>query len=249
MKESFALATGSIRLLATTRRTLMLASIMLAPAALFLVGSSGRSDQAAASAFVDVTLIALFGLVLPIVAMVLASAALGTERRDQTLSLIVLRPIPRASIVIAKFVASAGTTLALAGVGLVALHLCRTLVVAWDGTLFLATVAGVVVATATYSAVFLALGFITDRAVIIGLGYLLVFENGIVSALPGLSVLSPSRLGIRTMGAVDTAIQVDIDGVLIGLSFSAVDIVVTTFVYLAIGLWITTTLLRRRDLA
>lgn len=243
------LLNGSIRLLVLTKRTIALVGLQLAPAILYLFASSGRSDSGAESAFMDVTLVALFGLVVPICAIVLSSSALGAERRDQTLSLVTLRPISRTTIALMKFLAAWISSFALSIVGVFFMHLALAATVAVDTELMMAMLVGAAVSTLAYAAIYVPLGFITDRAVIIGLALLLVFENGVVTALPGLATLSPSRVGIRVVGTLAPGVQQDIEGALGSLSFSAGTTVVAVAVYLAVGLVLTATLLRRRDLA
>jgi ABC-type transport system involved in multi-copper enzyme maturation permease subunit len=246
---SVALLFGSIRLLVLTKRTIALAGLQVAPAILYLFASNGRSDISSRTAFLDVGLIALFGLVVPICVIVLASSALGAERRDQTLSLVTLRPIPRASIAAVKFVAAWVSSFALAVFGVLVMHLALLVTVGADVTLMMAMIVGAGVSTLAYCAVYVPLGFITDRAVIIGLALLLVFENGVVAALPGLANLSPLRVGIRVIGSVAPDTQRGIEGVIGSVSFSSAATVIAVAIYVGIGLLVTATLLRRRDLA
>ncbi len=249
MMPAVALFTGSVRLLLQGRRTIALAALQLAPAILFLLGSSGRTEDAALRTFVDITLGAYFALVLPIVAIVIASAALGAERRDQTLSVIVLRPIPRSAIATTKVLASWAVSAVLGAIGVVALALALAAGPGFDATIVIGLATGMVISTGAYSALIVPLGFITDRAVIFALAYLLVFENGVVTALPGLSVLSPSRLGIRTLGLVAEDLRITIDSSLNTMSFDAAPIITTTIVYLVLGALLSSLLLKRRDLA
>jgi hypothetical protein len=116
-----------------------------------------------------------------------------------------------------------------------------------DSEVLVGLIAGSAAATLAYVSVYVPLGFLTDRAVIIGMAYLLVFENGVVFALSGLAYLSPWRLGVTVFaGAVPEARPILIDA--IGdLASGRAGIAV--IVYLAAGLALTTWLLSRRDLA
>ena len=58
---SLALLTGSLRLLIKTKRSVALLGLQVAPALLFLFAANGRTDASAESAFIDVSMVALFG--------------------------------------------------------------------------------------------------------------------------------------------------------------------------------------------
>jgi len=246
---STTLFAGSLRLLVVTKRTIALLGLQIAPALLFLFAANGRTDAAAEAAFIDVAVVALFGLVVPICAIVMAASAIGAERRDQTLSLVTLRPIARPAIAVVKFLAAWFAAFLLSAVGIMFMHIALIATTGLDGRLMVAMVVAALVANLAYAAIYLPLGFITDRAVIIGLAFLLVFENGVVTALPGLAALSPSRVGVQAIGAIDPDAQIDIEGVLGSLTFDTSDVTVTAVVYVVIGLLATATLLRRRDMA
>jgi hypothetical protein len=94
MTPVLALLGASVRQLLPLRRSILLALLQLGPALIYLIGSSGRTTEAALEAFLDGGVATYFVLVLPVVSIVLSSSALGVERRDQTLSFIVMRSTP-----------------------------------------------------------------------------------------------------------------------------------------------------------
>jgi hypothetical protein len=109
---------------------------------------------------------------------------------------------------------------------------------------------GGVVAGTVYVSLFVPLGFFTDRAVLAGLAFVLIFENGVVSALSSLSALSPWRLGLATFAALSpTDVTSDL------LDFGAVNLpgfgstALRATVIVAVSVAATTLVLRRRDLA
>ncbi|MEN8042037.1 MAG: hypothetical protein ABFR95_11100, partial [Actinomycetota bacterium] len=95
MKPALALLTVSISQALPKKRTLLLGLLELAPAAVYLMATTSRTEAFALEGAVQIGGSILFSLVLPVVTIVLAAGALGSERRDQTLSFIALRPIPR----------------------------------------------------------------------------------------------------------------------------------------------------------
>ncbi len=249
MTSILALFTGSVVQLFPLKRSIALAGLQVAPAVLLLLASSKKTPQAGFQIFVEVSSVAYFFLVLPIVAIVLASTTLGVERRDQTLSFITLRPISRRMVAVTKVLAAAVAAFAFSLFGAVLLIISYAVRFEFDSELLVGVVLGALVATVAYSCLFVPIGFITDRAVIIGLAYLLVFENGIVAALPGLASLSPARLGVSMFGALVPTARVWIEGVAGRLAFSAGSAVFALVIYAVLGVLLTTYLISKRDLA
>lgn len=250
MTAALSLFTNSLRQALPARRTAGLGLLQLAPVGIWFLATTDRTEQAAFDAAVEIGLSTLYVLVLPVVAIVVASGVLGNERRDLTLSFIALRPIPRTVIAATKFLAAFVAAAGLNAIGALALGLAYGIRFgSWDlaAGLFL----GALVATAAYAAAFVPFGFLTDRAVIIGIAYLLVFENGVAFAISGLAFLSPWRLGAAVFADnVDGArilIQDAIGGAVDGLTAGRA--LLTMVVYVVVGMALTTQLLLRRDLA
>jgi len=183
----------------------------------------------------------------------MASSVLGSERRDQTLSFIVLRPISRFSIAGAKLAAAFVTAFMLTGLGALALSVVAVIRIEEAGY-FAPLLVGTAVATLAYAAIFMPLGYLTERATLIGLAYVFVWENGIVGALEGLAGLSPWRLGLAAtvaMAPSDFELAVDeIHSFALGsLQPGAGGSVAKVLVLGAISIAVTGWILRRRDLA
>ena len=181
-------------------------------------------------------------------AIVVAAGVLGSERRDQTLSFVALRPIPRFVIAATKILAAIVAAFAINAIGALALALSHAVRFA-DTQMFIGLLAGALVATAAYAAIMVPLGFLTDRAAIIGMAYLLVFENGIVFALPGLSSLAPWRLGASTFGALTPNVAIYLNESVGSLDMSASQSALTALLFVLAGTAATAILLRTRNLA
>jgi ABC-2 type transport system permease protein len=247
MTPAFALFKMSLRQALPRRRTLLLGLLELAPAGIYLVSTTNRTEQFALQGATQVGGSIFFSLVLPVITIVVAAGVLGTERRDQTLSFIALRPIPRFAIAGAKVAAAITAAFALNAVGAVALatsHAVRF----GDTQLYLGLVVGAFIATAAYAAAFVPLGFLTDRAVIVGMAYLLVFENGIAYALPGLASLSPWRLGMAAFGSIASEAAIYTKEFTGDLELSVLQSATTALIFVVAGTAATTILLRTRDL-
>lgn len=248
MTQALALFTVSVRQALPKRRTLSLALLELAPAGIYLVSTTSRTEEFALRGAMEIGGATLFALVLPVVSIVVAAGVLGSERRDQTLSFIALRPISRFAISSAKVLAAVVAAFMLNGLGAFALAGAHSIRFG-DLQLFVGLIAGALVATAAYAAIYVPLGFLTDRAVIIGMAYLLVFENGVVAALPALATMSPWRIGVATVAALTPDAAVYLSDATGNLEHSTSVAAFTALIFLVAGITITSILLRTRDLA
>jgi ABC-2 type transport system permease protein len=249
MTPAVALLFSSFRQLLPLKRSLLLAALELLPTLIYLLASSNRTEDAALEVFMDGGIAMYLVLILPIVSIVLAASALGVERRDQTLSFIVLRPIRRSVIVAVKLTATVAAAMVLNGVGAIALSGAHIIRFGASIDILIAVLVGAVVATIAYAAIFVPIGFLTDRAVIIGLAFLLIFENGVVSLLPGLETLSPWRLGASAFGDMAGVSSEGLDESLQQLALNAGRSLLVALAMAAASVVITTLLLNRRDLA
>lgn len=246
MTAAIALFTNSFRQALPLRRSLGLGLLQLAPVGIWFLATTDRTQQASFDAALEIGTGILFALVLPIVAIVVGSGALGNERRDLTLSFIALRPIPRSVIAATKFAAAAIAASSLNAIGALALGIGYGVRFGgWE--LALGLLLGSLVATVAYAAVYVPFGFLTDRAVIIGIAYLLVFENGVVFAVSGLALLSPWRLGVTVLADAVDGTRFLVEDAIGGLT--AQRALLALLVYVVAGIAVTTQLLARRDLA
>jgi len=248
VKPITALFIMSLRQALPLRRTIMLSLIHIAPVGIFMFSTTNRTQEAALDALVGVAATTLFALTVPIVAIVLGSSSLGVERRDQTLSFIALRPIRRTAIAATKITAATLAATAINMVGALSLGLAFTIrfgdpLVVWG------LVVGVAAATSIYVSVTVPLGFLTDRAVIIAMAYLLVFENGAAFALTGLTTLSPWRLGVAAFASIVENAGPTAQDFLGSLDISWSRTLLIAVVVFGVATVLTAQLLRQRDLA
>jgi ABC-2 type transport system permease protein len=126
-----------------------------------------------------------FGALLPIVALIVGTGVLGSEIDDGTIVHILAKPLPRREIILTKLVVAAGIT---AAVSAVPMFIAGTIIssVAFGVGLGVASVAGAL----GYSALFILLSLVTRRPMLIGLGYVLLWEGLLGSVLKGTSALS-----------------------------------------------------------
>ena len=248
MRPLSALFVMSLRQALPVKRTIILVLIQLVPALVYFLSTQNRTDAAALESFVAIGASMLLGLAVPVVAIVLGAGALGAERRDETLSFIAMRPIPRSALAAVKTVAAivGGTAIGLVGAAALGIaHVAQH----GDAPLIGGMGLAVFVTTALYVSVLVPLGFLTDRAVLIAMVYLFIFEGGVVSALPALATISPWRIGLSIFGAVASDPPPIIDDLLGSLTPSAITPLLAAVAVFVISVALTTVMLRQRDLA
>ncbi|MGH7575578.1 MAG: ABC transporter permease [Longimicrobiales bacterium] len=195
MTPMLAMVRVTVRQLTGRARLLGFGVLSLVPAVL-LAAASRSADPSALDLELGVLLVVpFFALVIPTTTLILAGSALGEERRDRTLSFLVLRPISRLEIAAAKTIAAALVSTAFAVVGTLALSL-TWLAVGGRFDVFPSIVMGAALACVMYSAVFVLLGNVVARSTLVGLIYVLFFETVLVENLPRLAGASLWRIGL-----------------------------------------------------
>jgi len=141
-------------------------------------------------------------LMVPVAALLVATATLGQLREDRSLVYVWLRPISRFSIALAAWVASVLVTVPTVVIPLT--------IAAWisggDGDLVWATALASSLGVAAYCGVFVALGTVTKRAAIWGLGYILIWEGvlaAIGSGINRLALRNYTRSIVESVGGAD----------------------------------------------
>ena len=248
MRAAWAITATTVRQLLGVRRLIIFGLAELAPAGVLLLMTQTLAEEAALDRFLAMVAALYFPLLVPIVTLIVAASALGDERRDGTLSFLVLRPIPRSVIALSKF---GGAVIVAAGLNIFgALALTAAYGIetgSWN--LVVPLVVGGAFASIVYASLFVPLGFFTDRAVLVGLAFVFIFENAVVSALNGLSSLSPWRIGMSAFsGLAPTEVAVELSE-FGGASLSSFSTAfLRTVLIAALSIAATTMVLRRRDL-
>lgn len=125
------------------------------------------------------------GVVLPVIALVVGTGVLGSEIDDGTLAHILAKPLPRSQIVLSKLVVAILVTAVTVCVPLLAVAF-----VADSPRLGLGLVVGGLLGSMAYCSLFVALSLVTRRPVLVGLIYVLLWENLLANFLSGTRVLS-----------------------------------------------------------
>lgn len=235
----------TLRALGQRRRLLAIGVLLVIPALLAVayITSAGRRDGGRFA-------VELFGslvlpIILPLVALVFATSALGGEIEDRTLLYLTLRPVSRLAIVVAKLGAVVVLTL-----GLVELSLAGTYLIAVRGAIDAGTLGAILLGglggSLAYASLFLLLGLlIPRRALIVGFLYVLVWEGTAAGLSTALATLSIRRY---VVGALDAGLgRSPLAAVQPASVNGAISLVVLALVVVG-GVGVTTTMLRRLGL-
>ncbi|AVT38964.1 ABC transporter permease [Plantactinospora sp. BB1] len=162
--------------------------LLLFPLPLLLVGLAvlARATGIAPTEWGQPVIYALgLAVVLPVTALIVGTAVLGSEIDDGTLLHILTKPLPRWQIVLPKLAVATGVTALTVAIPL---YVAGVLVESVRFGLGLAAASAV--GALAYSAFFLALSLLTRRPVLLGLVYVLIWEGLLNSIVSGTRVLS-----------------------------------------------------------
>jgi ABC-2 type transport system permease protein len=182
-----ALASITLRALLNRRRTVLLA---LLGALLVLIAVLYRLGSPTADESLEVTrrLLADFGIgvLLPLVAVIVGTAALGSELDDGTIVYLLAKPVARWRIVLVKLVVAWLVTCVLVAPAMVVAGVIGH----GDTQLALGYALASIVGALEYTAIFVALSLVTSRALIVGLAYVVVWEGVVAGIFSGTRAVS-----------------------------------------------------------
>jgi len=202
------IANVTLRALLGRRRTLLMLLVAGAPVLLgLIVRANGPRPESLVGALDGLIITS----VLPIVALIFGTAALGSELDDGTAVHILTKPIPRWVIVVPKLLVAAGLTALM----IVPSTILAGILIGGTGSrelgITFAFALAALIGSFVYVAIFVALSAATSRGLVIGLGYSLLWEGILAGALPGTQLLSVReylRGIIATIGPHDTLTSV-----------------------------------------
>jgi ABC-2 type transport system permease protein len=193
----------TVRSLLNRRRSLLMLLLAAGPVLIaLLVRVAGRPPDP-----VRIELNVLDGLlvrtVLPLIALVMGTGAVGSELEDGTAVYLLAKPIPRWKVIAAKLLAAGGLTAALVAPA----ALVTGLILAGDqgggGRIAAAYAVASVVGSLLYVSVFLAASVATGRALIIGLAYTLLWEGFLAGLFAGSRAFSIREYTIGIAAILD----------------------------------------------
>lgn len=125
--------------------------------------------------------------IVPLIALIVGTGAISTEIDDGSIVYMLTKPLSRWKIALTKYVVAVVTALAFAVVP----TLLAGLILTGSFSIALGYTVGAAVACVVYCALFVMLGVLSRQAVVIGLIYVLLWDNlvaGLVAAAKNLSV-------------------------------------------------------------
>lgn len=176
----------TLRGLLDRKRTWLMLALAAVP--VLLVGlASGFGDAEIEAEDFDSLIVQL---VLPLIALVFGTAAIGTELEEGTIVYLLTKPIRRARIVASKGLVAAGLTAILIAPAAILTGIVAGLAGNDVTSIGLAYGLAAAVGGAAYAVLFMAISTFTSRALAIGLGYVMLWEGVLADLLEGTRMLS-----------------------------------------------------------
>ncbi len=226
-----AVASITLRALFNRRRTvllLLLGALLVLIAVLFRLGDPGEAE----STEVTRRLLADFGIavLLPLVAVIIGTSALGSEIEDGTIVYLLAKPVPRSRIVLIKLVVAWLVTAAL-----VAPAIAIAGLIGGEGQLAAAHAIAAVIGALEYTAIFIALSLVTSRALIVGLAYVVVWEGVVAGLFSGTRIFSVRQHVLAVAEALGGPGAADSAELALGVALAMAAVATAAAVILAIG--------------
>jgi ABC-2 type transport system permease protein len=140
-----------------------------------------------------------FSVVLPLTALVIGTSVLGAEVDDGSIVHLLATPVSRLSVVISKFIAAVLLTLLF---GAIPEFLAAAIARGFSNKLTIGLLAGALIASVAYNALFVLLSVLTTRAIAVGLLYLLVWEGLLGNLVGGVRVLSIGQYSVSVASSI-----------------------------------------------
>ncbi|HEU4321463.1 MAG TPA: ABC transporter permease [Acidimicrobiia bacterium] len=226
-------------------RLLALLALSSVPALAFWLISYDSDAAEAAVLYSDI--IATIGFSFAIAVLILTVAVLREERDSGTLPYIYMRPMRRSTMAASSIAAGilAALTLALGGW---AMSLLSVLAVGAPASIALPGLAQFAAAGIGYAAVFVPLGYLVPRSILVGLGYIVVVETILANVVTGLAQLSIWRIALSIYADIATDFTApDAIAVLGSVTPGVGGGIAKLAVVLGIGFGVLTWALQRRD--
>lgn len=158
------------------------AGITLAVAAGLAMLIRSQTDDDPAGLFQAYVLMALTTVFVPILALLLGTHAMASEREGGTLPFLFTRPVPRAAVVLGKGIAAILLATAASVLAVVLSYVANGFP---TGAQLLGACAGIAFTAAALTAFFVLLGTIMQRSLYAGLAYIALYEGVLGTVVTG----------------------------------------------------------------
>jgi len=232
-------------------RSIGLLVLAAVPAVILLLVALNVDDRETEEFFRTGLLFMVLGVTVPIIAIILGAGSLGDERSAKTMSYLALRPIRREVIAVAKLVSAWLASFLVAGSGaLLTAAVLGITVGSWDETF--AILMATAITTLGFVAIMQFIGYLTDRAVLIGLAYLLIWEGIVTGAAGQVATTSIWRIGVSAYAGIVASLEgpalADLEDMLSGVIPGAWGALFKVLGVGVISVVLTGYLMRKRDL-
>lgn len=192
-------------------------------------------------------ILATVGFSYAIAVLILTVAVLREERDSGTLPYIYMRPISRVSMAGSSLAAGVAAALTL-GLGGWLMSLLATVAVGAPASTALPGLAQFVGAAVGYAAIFVPLGYLVPRSILVGLGFIVVVESILANVVTGLAQISIWRIALSIHADIAVAWGGEAATEILGPVTPGIGGGVAKLaVVLVLGLGVLTWALRRRD--
>ena len=191
----------TVRQLLGRRRTLLLLLLSALPillAVAFRAADTSDIQRYTRTSFSGVTVTIL----MPLVAILFGAGAFGAEIDDGTVVYLLAKPVNRLWIVLAKGLTAAVMAALLTGIatGVAAIIVLGPVT---DGVAATeAQILGAIVGSVCYASLFMAVSLFTRRALVIGIGYMLIWEGALSNLLSGIANFSIRQYALGASGLI-----------------------------------------------
>ncbi len=189
----------TLRQLLSRRRTvllLLLGGLLVLVALIFRLAEVGSYQEYTSELLNTLGLAAL----MPLVALLFGTSAIGSELEDGTAVYLLAKPVSRWSILFTKLAVAAGCSVLLTCVPILLAGLIGA--GGLGGGLVLGFVAAGAFGSVVYCALFVFLSLATGRALVIGLGYVLIWEGVLAGLFAGTRTFSVRQYSLSVADAV-----------------------------------------------
>jgi ABC-2 type transport system permease protein len=182
----------TLRQLLSRRRTLLLlllgGVLVLVALIVRLAGDESQAQRVTARLLADMGVATL----MPLVALLFGTGAIGSELDDGTAVYLLAKPVRRSTILLTKLAIACLCSVVLTCVPILLAGLVGARGLG-DG-LVLGFVAATAIGSILYCAVFMALSLVTGRALVFGLGYVLIWEGLLAGLFAGTRTFSVRQI-------------------------------------------------------
>lgn len=201
MSRGVALAWFTVRQVLARRRWIVVALLAVLPVVVAALMRLYGGDLDGPGSAADVVTALSYTIVIPLIALILANAGFGAEVDDGTVAFLLTKPVGRVTIVIVKVLVIA-TVAKIAAV--MSTILTSVILIGGVGPqhLIWALGIGAGVGAVLYAVVFVTLGLLTRRGLLIGLVYLIVWEGTFAALFPGTRSISIRQYMLSIADAV-----------------------------------------------